>query len=166
MNDAAVLRGRPLIHVRSLSMQNLNPFIALFLSFFLHENSQKECIRVRKKGWFERQAHTVNDGNVDCKKTNSLGASSLTSPASASLRLFLPYDLFFMRHDGLSILKACLYIFLPNMCLRKSHYLKFRRASPQCVALHTVIHFYFGADLLSVISVQAFFTEFKSLPKF
>ena len=32
--DVAVLRGRPLTHVRSLSMQNLNPFIALFLSFF------------------------------------------------------------------------------------------------------------------------------------
>ena len=29
-----------------------------------------------------------------------------------------------------------------------------------------VIHFYFGADLISVISVQAFFTEIKSLPKF
>ena len=32
--------------------------------------------------------------------------------------------------------------------------------------LSTVIHFYFGADLISVISVQAFFTEIKSLPKF
>ena len=32
--------------------------------------------------------------------------------------------------------------------------------------LATVIHFYFGADLISVISVQAFFTEIKSLPKF
>ena len=30
----------------------------------------------------------------------------------------------------------------------------------------TVIQFYFGADLISVISVQAFFTEIKSLPKF
>ena len=28
---------------------------------------------------------------------------------------------------------------------------------------NTVIHFYFGADL---ISVQGFFTEIKSLPKF
>ena len=32
--------------------------------------------------------------------------------------------------------------------------------------VNTVIHFYFGADLISVISVQAFFTEIKSLPKF
>ena len=31
---------------------------------------------------------------------------------------------------------------------------------------NTAIHFYFGADLISVISVQAFFTEIKSLPKF
>ena len=30
----------------------------------------------------------------------------------------------------------------------------------------TVIHFYFGADLISVLSVQAFFTWIKSLPKF
>ena len=30
----------------------------------------------------------------------------------------------------------------------------------------TVIHFYFGADLISVISVQGIFTEIKSLPKF
>ena len=30
----------------------------------------------------------------------------------------------------------------------------------------TVIHFYFGANLISVILVQAFFTEIKSLPKF
>ena len=33
------------------------------------------------------------------------------SPASASLRLFLHYDLFFMRRDGLSILKVCSYTF-------------------------------------------------------
>ena len=32
--------------------------------------------------------------------------------------------------------------------------------------LCTVIHFYFDADLISEISVQAFFTEIKSLPKF
>ena len=35
-----------------------------------------------------------------------------------------------------------------------------------CIYLRTVIHFYFGADLISVISVQACFTEIKSLPKF
>ena len=32
--------------------------------------------------------------------------------------------------------------------------------------LNTVIHFYFGADLISIISVPAFFTEIKALPKF
>ena len=31
---------------------------------------------------------------------------------------------------------------------------------------YTVIHFYFGADSILVISVQAFFTEIKALPKF
>ena len=40
--DVAVLRGRPLTHVRSLSMQNLNPFIAIFFSFFF--------TKIRSKG--------------------------------------------------------------------------------------------------------------------
>ena len=31
---------------------------------------------------------------------------------------------------------------LPNMCLRKSRYLKFRRARPQCVVLHTLVLMY------------------------
>ena len=39
------------------------------------------------------------------------GAWSLTSPASASLRLFLHYELFFMRRGRLPILKACSHIF-------------------------------------------------------
>ena len=52
-----------------------------------------------------------NDRSVDCKKTDSVGAWSPTSPASASLRLFLHCELFFMRRNGLSILKACSYIF-------------------------------------------------------
>ena len=56
--DVAVLRGRPLTHVRSLSMQNLNPFIALFLSFFLHENSQRGYIRVRKLGCLKTDTHS------------------------------------------------------------------------------------------------------------
>ena len=57
------------------------------------------------------QTHTVNDGSVNCKKTDSLWAWSLMSPANASLLLFLHYELFFMRRNGLSILKACSYIF-------------------------------------------------------
>ena len=78
----AVLRGRPLTHVRSLiSVPNLNPFIAIFLSFF----SRKFAERVhkgKKVRFIERKTHTFNDGSVDCKKTDSLGAQSLTSPAS------------------------------------------------------------------------------------
>ena len=42
--DVAVLRGRPLTHVSSLSMHNLNPFFALFLSFFFTKLAE----RVRK----------------------------------------------------------------------------------------------------------------------
>ena len=39
--DVVVLRGRPLTHVSSLSMHNLNPFIALFLSFFFTTTCRK-----------------------------------------------------------------------------------------------------------------------------
>ena len=39
--DVAVLRGRPLTHVSSLSMHNLNPFIALFLFFFFTKTCRK-----------------------------------------------------------------------------------------------------------------------------
>ena len=39
-------------------------------------------------------------------------------------------------------------------------------ASLPGVCFVTVTHFYFGADLISVISVQGFFTLIKSLPKF
>ena len=73
--NVAVLHGRPLTHVRSLSIQNLNLFIALFFPFFFfffHENSQRECIRVRKLVILK--ADTLNDGSVHCKKTDSLGA--------------------------------------------------------------------------------------------
>ena len=133
----AVLRDRPLSHVMSLSMQNLNPFIAIFLSF----SSRKFAERVHKAKkirLIERKTHTCNDGSVDCKKTDSLGAQSLTSPASASLRLVLPYDLFFIPRDTQSVLVH----FLPNMCLRKSRFLKFRRARPQCVVLYTLVLMY------------------------
>ena len=46
--------------------------------------------------------------------------------------------------------------------------LRFHRCIKRLIPRYhnTVIHFYFGADLISVISVQAFFTEIKSLPKF
>ena len=117
--DVAVLRGRPLTHVRSLSMQNLYPFIAIFLSFSSRKLAEREH-KGKKVRFIERKTHTFNDGSVDCKKTDSLGAKSLTSPASGSLRLFLLYDLFFMRCDGFSILKACSYIFY-LICAFGSH---------------------------------------------
>ena len=52
------------------------------------------------------------------------------------------YDLFFMHPNGLSVFKACSYIFLPKMGLRKSRYSKFRCAIPQCVVLHTLVLMY------------------------
>ena len=52
------------------------------------------------------------------------------------------YDLFFMHPNGLSVFKACSYIFLPKMGLRKSRYLKFRCAILQCVVLHALVLMY------------------------
>ena len=57
---------------------NLNPFIALFLSFFFTKIRREVEKSLRKLG-----LHIVNDWSVDCKKTDSLGAWSLTSQASA-----------------------------------------------------------------------------------
>ena len=55
----------------------------------------------------------------------------------------------------------------PNQLIRTgAHISKYYQIIFLPVIMTTVIHFYFGADLISVISVQAFFTEIKSLPKF
>ena len=51
-------------------------------------------------------------------------------------------------------------VFLPEWLSSETYPLKFKlglRLALKQVA-NTVIHFYFGADLISVISVQAFFT--------
>ena len=47
-----------------------------------------------------------------------------------------------MCRGGLSILKACSYIFLPETGPRKSRYLEFCRAKPQCMVLHTLVLMY------------------------
>ena len=104
-----------------------------------------------KSNWYD----LLNSQRPHCKKTDSLGASSLTSPASASLRFFLPYDLFFMRRDRLDT-QSVLVHFLPNMCLQKSRYLKFRRARPQCVVLDTLVLMY------SWIYLSAFLLSFTN----
>ena len=70
--DVAVLRCRPLTHVRSLSMQNLNPFLALFLSerLFPHENSQRGCMRVRKLSHLkDRHTQSAMGGSIARKLT-------------------------------------------------------------------------------------------------
>ena len=69
--DVAVLRGRPLTHVRSLSMQNLNPFIALF--FF---SSRKLAERVQKgnKVRLFKDRHTQSTKGVSiARKCTRLG---------------------------------------------------------------------------------------------
>ena len=50
-----VLRGRPLTRARNLSMK---PNIRAFSFFFLHENSQIGCIRVRKLGDVKADTHS------------------------------------------------------------------------------------------------------------
>ena len=107
-----VLRGRPLTHVRNLSMKP-KPFYRAFSFFFLHEKSQRGCIRVRKLGDVKADAHSQQWERRLQENGLAWGAESYVT----SYCLFLHYDLFFMRSDGLSILKACSYIFLPNMCL-------------------------------------------------
>ena len=52
-----VLRGRPLAHVRNLSMKP-KPFYRAFSFFFLHEKSQRGCIRVRKLGDIKADTHS------------------------------------------------------------------------------------------------------------
>ena len=52
-----VLRGRPLTHVRNLSMKP-EPFYRAFSFPFLHENSQGGCIRVRKLGDIKADTHS------------------------------------------------------------------------------------------------------------
>ena len=90
-----VLRGRLLTDSwQELFDEILNPFVVLFLSFF---SSRKLTARVHKGKKVRCQTHMANDGSVDCKKTHSLWAQSLTWPACARLRLFLHYDLLFMR---------------------------------------------------------------------
>ena len=71
----AVLRGRPLTHVRSLSMKNLIPFIALFLCFFFTKNSQRGCIRVRKFDGLKADTHTTRStmGVSIARKRTRLG---------------------------------------------------------------------------------------------
>ena len=64
----------------------------------------------------ERQTQIVINGSVDCKKTDSLGARSLTSQASARLRLCIMtcFSCAGWAFDTQSVLVH----FLPNMCLR------------------------------------------------
>ena len=142
--DVAVLRGRPLTHVRSLSMQNLNPSIRAF-PFFFSSRKLAERVHKGKKVRLFKDRHTQSTkGASIARKCTRLGRRVLRHQPAQSLRLLLHYDLFFMRRDGLSILKVCSYIFYLyiKMGLRKSRYLKFRRATPQCVVLHTLVLMY------------------------
>ena len=64
-----------------------------FPLFFLHENSQRECIRVRKLGYLKKDTHSQQWERrlQENERTPSSWAveSLLTSPAGASLRFFL-----------------------------------------------------------------------------
>ena len=70
--DVAVLRGRPLTHVKSLSMHNLNPFLSLFLSFF--SRNLAERVHKGKKVRLFKDIHTQSTmGASIARKWTSLG---------------------------------------------------------------------------------------------
>ena len=83
------------------------PFYRAFSLFFLHGNAQRGCIRVRKLGDIKADTHSQQWERRLQENGLAWGAESYVT----SLCLFLHYDLFFMRGDGLSKLEACSYIF-------------------------------------------------------
>ena len=70
-----VLRGSSLTHVRNLSMKP-KPFYRAFSFFFLRENSQRGCIRVRKLGDRKANTHSQQWERQLQEKGLALGAES------------------------------------------------------------------------------------------
>ena len=136
----AVLRDRPLTHVRSLSMQNLNPFIGLFLHFFLHENSQRGCIR--KLGWLkERHTHIQRWERRLQENGVARTVQSYVTSKRKSAPLLALWPVFHAPRWSFGT-QSVLVHFLPKMGLRKSRCLKFCHDRPQCVVLHTLVLMY------------------------
>ena len=67
--DVAVLRGRPLTHVRSLSMQNLNPFIALFLYFSSRKLAEREHKGQKVRLFKDRHIQSTMGASIPRKRT-------------------------------------------------------------------------------------------------
>ena len=135
--DVAVLRGRPLTQVDAKPK-----FIyRTFSFFFLHQNSQSGRIKGKKVRCFKgRYPQSTIEGSIARKRTR-LGRGVLRhqlAQVCASSCIMSCFHAPRWSFDTQSLLVH----FLPKMGLRKSRYLKFRRARPQCVVLHTLVLVY------------------------
>ena len=91
-------------------MQNLNPFIALFLSF----SSRKLAERVHKgkkvRLFKDRHTQLTMEASI-ARKWTRLGRRVLRHQLAQVFAFSCIMTCFFMCRDGLSVLKACSYIF-------------------------------------------------------
>ena len=111
-----VLRSRPLTHVRNLSLKP-KPFYRAFSFFFLHENSQRGCMRVRKLGDIKADTHSQQWERWLQENGLAWGAESyVTSQRKAAPFLALWPD--FHAPQWSFDTQSVLVHFLPNMCLR------------------------------------------------
>ena len=134
--DVAVLRSRPATHVyaKPKFIYRTFPFL------FLHENPQRGCIKGKEVRIFKgRHTQSTMEASVARKQT-CLGRRVLRHQlplvcASSCMTCFSCVAMVFRYSKRART-------FLPKMGLRKSRYLKFRRARPQCVVLHTLVLMY------------------------
>ena len=137
--DVAELRGRPLTHVdaKPKFIYRTFPF------FFLRENSQRGCIKGKNVKFFKgRYTQSMMEASIARKRTH-LGRRVLRQQlaqvcASSCIMTCFSCAAMVQAFNTQSVLVH----FLPKMGLRKSRYLKFRRARPQCVVLHTLVLMY------------------------
>ena len=135
--DVGVLRGRPLTHVVAIPK-----FIyRTFLSFFLHENSQRGCTKGKKVKFLKADTHSQRWKRPLQKKLTRWGRRVLRyqlAQVCASSCIMSCFSCAAMVFRYSYVLEY----FSPKIGLRKSRYLKFHRARPQCVVLHTLVLMY------------------------
>ena len=112
----AVLRGRPLTHVRNLSVKP-KPFYRAFSFFFLHENSQRGCIRVRKFDDIKADTHSHQMGASIARKRTHLGRRVLRHKVAQGCAFSCIMTCFSCTGWSFDT-QSVLVHFLPNMCLR------------------------------------------------
>ena len=112
-----------------------------FSFFFLHENSQRGYIRVRKLGYLKTDTHSQRWERRLQENGLAWGVESCVTSLRKSSPFLALWPVFHAPRRFFGT-QSVLVHFLPNMCLRKSRYLKFRCARPQCVVLHTLVLMY------------------------